>query len=188
MSNVISSETLLSLARAGDSQAFKQVLGPLRPYAEGLSRRFFAPGFEREDLFQEAMAGFAGALLSFEMGGGLPFHDFAKLSMRNAVVNCVRRATRVKRQVALCWDEELLNSASDDEFRPDSWLVRRSEFREMVENLRPELSLLEWTVLREVLSGIEPREVAQRHGLEHRAVENALSRARAKARRLRPAA
>lgn len=188
MSNFVFSETLLSLARAGDSQAFKQLLAPLRPYAEGLARRFFAPGFEREDLFQEAMAGFAGALLTFEPGRGLPFADFAKLSMRNSVVNCVRRATRAKRQIALCWDEELHDLTSDDEFRPDSRLERRSECLEMLESLRPTLSSLEWTVLSEVVSGIELDEVALRHGLVRRAAENALSRARAKARRLRPAA
>ncbi len=188
MSDVQYLDSLIARAKDGDSQAFRAVLAPLQSYAQGLTYRFFAPGFEREDLYQEAMAGFASALLSYELGKGLSFLDFAKLSMRNAVVSSVRRATRAKRRQVLSWEQEELELVSDEEFQPDARLERKSECREMLESLRPALSELEWTVLGEIISGIELDEVASRHNLEKRAAENALSRARAKARRIRLAA
>jgi RNA polymerase sigma factor (sigma-70 family) len=188
MSEAKFSESLISLAREGDSQAFRLVSEPLQDYAQSLTRRFFAPGFEREDLYQEAMAGFVSALLSYSFDRGVSFLDFARLSMRNAVVNCVRRATRAKRRMAECAALEQLELVGDEEYRPDARLARQSEVWEMIESLRPMLSTLEWTVLGEVASGAEIEEVAWRHNLEKRAAENALSRARAKARRLRTAA
>lgn len=188
MSDVQYLDSLITRARDGDSQAFRAVLGPLQGYVQSLTYRFFAPGFEREDLYQEAMAGFASALLSYVPDRGLSFLDFAKLSMRNAVVSSVRRATRVKRRQVVSWEHEEFELVSDEEFQPDARLERTSECREVIESLRPALSELEWAVLGEVISGIELEEVASRHNLEKRAAENALSRARAKARRIRLAA
>ena len=176
---------LLERAKAGDSQSFEALFAPVRLYARALSRRFFVQGWDTEDLYQEALAGFAAALLGFEGGRGVNFDDFARLTMRNAVVGCVRRATRVKRQSQICpaglEDLELLSS---DQFRPDVVVEQQAECAELLSLLRETLSLAEWTVLSAVLEGSSLSEVAAREGLNQRAVENALSRARVKARRL----
>ena len=188
MSDHFHNEPLWVLARKGDSQAFKQVFSPLKSYATSLSRRFFAPGFDPEDLYQEALAGFASALFSFESGGPLSFEEFAKLSMRNNVVATVRHATRLKRSGWISAEIEIAQSASQEDYRPDLLVELRVECVEVLRSLRATLSELEWMVLTETLVGASIDEVAERHGLDQRAAENALSRARAKARRLRDAA
>ena len=188
MSEFFDNESVLELARGGDCQAFKQVFKPLESYAVFLSRRFFAPGFEHEDLYQEALAGFASALLGFESGGRLSFAEFAKLSMRNTVVASVRRATRLKRHNTVSTEAELIEVAAEQSCRPDLLVELRSECAEVLRSLRATLSPLEWTVLTEILVGASLEEVAVRHQLDQRAAENALSRARAKARRMRDAA
>ena len=188
MSEYFINEPLWVLARKGDSQAFNLVFAPLKSYAISLSRRFFAPGFDPEDLYQEALAGFASALFSFEAGGRLSFEEFAKLSMRNTVVATVRHATRLKRSASVSAEMEIVEAVSQEDYRPDLLVELRAECVEVLRSLRATLSELEWTVLTETLLGASLDEVAERHGLDQRAAENALSRARAKARRLRDAA
>jgi RNA polymerase sporulation-specific sigma factor len=180
----------LRQARSGDSLAFELLFAPVRPYAMGLARRFFVPGWDREDLYQEALAGFASALLSYEPERQVGFEDFARLCMRNSVVATVRRATRVKRQGegAVMTSLEDLEATCSDEFRPDLMLEQQAGCAEMLESLRSALSQAEWSVLEEVLTGASLAEVASRVGLNQRAVENALSRARVKARRVLVAA
>lgn len=180
-------DSTLALARDGDSAAFQQLFAPLRDYAERLARRFFAPGFDYEDLYQEALAGFAVALLGYQpekMG----FEDFARLSMRNTVVACVRHATRQKRSGAVLTGLDLGEFAGCQETRPDLVLERRSECAEVLEGLRMRLSALEWGVLSQTVAGATLDEISSRFKLPRRTVENALSRARAKARQLRRAA
>lgn len=175
----------LLLARKGDSRAFEALFAPVRPYAKSLARRFFVAGWEHEDLYQEALAGFAAALLGFHADRGTDFHDFARLSMRNAVVSCVRHATRAKRDGDNHTDSlECLLFAPSDEYRPDLLVEQQSGCAEMLASLRQALSQAEWTVLEAVMTGAPLSEVALEVGVNQRAVENALSRARVKARRL----
>lgn len=175
----------LILAQRGDSCAFEQVFAPVKPYAKNLARRFFAPGWDVEDLYQEALAGFASALLCYDPALGSDFHDYARLTMRNSVVGCVRRATRAKRRSeAPAASLEVLRAAPSDRFRPDLLVEQQSECAWLLDCLRQALSPAEWTVLQAVMAGTPLAEVAADAGVNQRAVENALSRARAKARRL----
>lgn len=185
MSEAIFHDQDLELAQRGDSRAFERLFAPVKPYALGLARRFFVAGWEREDLYQEALAGFATALLGFEPAKGMDFHDYARLSMRNAVVACVRRATRAKRGgEAETSNLDCLSAATSDEFRPDLVVEQQSECASLLATLESCLSLAEWEVLKAILAGSSLSEVAEKVGANRRAVENALSRARVKARRL----
>lgn len=178
------SEDELSLARSGDSPNFEVLLAPVKPYAHFLSRRYFLCGWDREDLYQEALSGFAVALLSFDPSRG-KFHDYARLCMRNAVLACVRHATRDKRQGDFkTTDLEDLAWTSSERFRPDILVEQKDECDELLDSLQHLLSPAEWTVLKAVMVGSPLAEVAENVGVEQRVVENALSRARVKARRL----
>jgi RNA polymerase sporulation-specific sigma factor len=184
-------QQVLWLAKSGDSRAFERLFAPVKPYAKGLAKRFFVSGWEKEDLYQEALAGFAAALLSFEPAKGADFHEFSRMCMRNSVVACVRRATRAKRGgggEAWLADLEHLQLADSDQHRPDFVVEQQAECSELLASLKSVLSSAEWTVLRAVMAGAPLAEVALEAGVNQRAVENALSRARVKARRLLKAA
>jgi RNA polymerase sporulation-specific sigma factor len=175
----------LTLAQCGDSRAFEELFAPVKGYAKALARKFFAPGWDVEDLYQEALAGFAAALLSFDQQIGSEFHDYARLCMRNSVVTCVRRATRAKRRgSAPPAGLEVLETAPSDRFRPDLLVEQQAECAWLLASLHEVLSPAEWRALNAAVSGTPLAEVAAEVGVNQRAVENALSRARAKARRL----
>lgn len=155
----------LSLAQRGDSRAFERLFAPVKPYARSLSSRFFVSGWEKEDLYQEALAGFVGALWEFEGDRGLDFHDYARLRMRNAVVACVRRATCVKRgRDALTSSLDGLASTASDQFRPDLVVEQQCECDDLLASLESLLSPAEWEVLKSVLAGNSLAEVADRSG------------------------
>lgn len=178
---------LLLRAKAGDSLAFERLFSPVRTYAGGLAKKFFVSGWDKEDLYQEALAGFAVALLTYESSRGASFHDFARMSMRNAVVACVRRATRLKRQGAESVStsrDDASESGASPEFRTDIPFEQQHECNEMLAALRDTLSPAEWNVLRAVMAGAPLTEVAEQVGITQRAAQNALARARVKARRL----
>lgn len=188
MKQTTSTQAEIARARRGDSLAFEILFAPVRPYARMLARRYFVPGWEREDLYQEALAGFAAALVSFEAERGC-FQEYAQLCMRNNVVATVRHATRQKRAAGhASADLDALGQAASNQFRPDLLVEQQVECDELLMSLKGVLSSAEWTVLQAVMAGLPLAEVASTVGANQRYVENALSRARVKARRLLHAA
>lgn len=185
MSSCPSLTSDIQQARRGEPGALDRLLSPLKPYARYLTQRFFVPGWEREDLYQEALAGFVSALWGFEAERASSFENYARLSMRNAVVASVRHATRRKRAPRQATTSlEALHSAASDRFDPDRLVTGQVECQEILGRLQRALSPCEWKVLQGVLQGASLSEVALAEGLTRRATENALSRARAKARKL----
>lgn len=176
-------EQLVERALTGDRLAFETLLSPLQRYRRALSRRYYLPGGEREDVDQEALLGFALALQEFEPARGVRFQDFAMLKMRNQVLSSVRKATRKKQQVlseASPLEPELAtkNSVSS----PEEIVAVRSFLQSLFKRLAGRLSSLEMLVLLNRAEGTGVKRAAALLSLPEKAVENALFRARKKAK------
>ena len=174
---------LVQRVREGDPDAFELLAKQVENYRKRLCRQFFLPGADREDLEQEAMLGFAQAVADYQPGRGVVFTEYAMMCMRNAVVASVRKATRNKHQLLnqACSLEPLMAAASR-QAGPEEVVANRSLLCSLFEQLRENLSSLELTALIRRAEGVTVREIARALDVAEKNVENALFRARKKAK------
>lgn len=175
---------LLGEARAGSEIAHQRLLEEYGWHVARLARPFFLPGAEREDLLQEGMTGLVQAIQTYDASFGRPFLDHATLWIRNAILRAVRAATRKKHQMLsrageLQPGEPALGAAPD----PTDSVDLRLMVCELVERLRLSLTDLEYSSLMGRLSGYTLKEIGAEKNVSPKQVENALFRARQKARR-----
>lgn len=172
-------------AQAGDQTDCQILFEKFEGYAHYLTRRFFLPGAEKEDLFQEAVAGFAKALDGYSAQHGTRVEDYFCMCMRNSVVASVRKATRKKQQVlsdATALDDVVPVASST--WSPERVVEGKMAFEQMLRGLKEALSSLEFEALFARIRGITVGEIGEAMGISPKTVENALFRARHKARKV----
>lgn len=176
-------ENLVERAKTGDFKAYEALVAPLEGYKRSLCRKFFLPGAEKEDLEQEAMVGLAQAINEYEAGRGVSFQDFAMLKMRNQVVASVRKATRKKQQVlSEAAPLEPTITPCSTSSSPEEIATNRGFLCALFESLKGTLSSLEMVALLHRAEGVTVKEIASMLQLREKTVENALFRARKKAK------
>ncbi len=152
-------------------------------YLKHLLRRFFIPGADAQDLSQEALAGLATAACNFDGSRGMGYFDYATLCMRNAVLAAVRKANRNKQKVLS--ESVRLEAQPMDlpcENNPCDQAIGRITVAGLMGWIDKELSQLEAATLKNWLAGTGVSELSERWSLEAKKIENALFRARRKAK------
>lgn len=176
--------SLLERARGGDEASHKKLVDEYGWHVARLARPFFLPGAEKEDLLQEGMMGLVQAIQTFDRSYGRTFLDHATLCIRNALLRAVRTATRKKHQM-LSQASQLaeLDPATGGTWDPTSLVDLRMAVEDLVTKLRGSLTELEYTSLMGRISGYSVKEIGDGQNVSVKQVENALFRARQKARR-----
>lgn len=154
------------------------------PRVRQLARRFFLQGADREDLIQEGMLGLAHAIKTYRPEVGKDFADYASMCIRNALLRAVRTSTRKKHLVlsqAGAYDEV---SPARNSLDPSRHVVSRMTLTDVLGKLRKSLSSSEYDSLVSRASGCTLDEIGARQKVTNKQVENALFRARRKARAL----
>lgn len=177
-------EALLEPARLGDEAAHKALVEEYGWHVARLARPFFLPGAEKEDLLQEGMMGLVQAIQTFDPSYGRSFLDHATLWIRNALLRAVRAATRKKHQM-LSQAAQLVefDQSATGTWDPTSMVDLRMAVEDLVGRLRNSLTELEYTSLMGRISGYTVKEIGAGQNVSVKQVENALFRARQKARR-----
>ena len=139
-------------------------------------------GAEADDLAQEGLMALYEALLSFDSKRNIPFGVYASACINNRMVSAVRSAKAGKndplRDYSSIYDsDELLLSYADD---PLDVLSGREGFRFLLNEIRLALSEKERKVLSLHLNGYSYADIASFLGIDRKAVDNALARARRK--------
>ena len=175
-------EMLALEAQAGCQDSFSALVEAFTPLAKRLSYRYFLPGADRQDILQEALSGLVIGVRQFQPRYDTSFADYAALCIRNALIRSVRAATRKKHQI--------LNQAKDLEVvldfpgasGPEEAVVGLNFARSLMQKLKYKLSELELEVLQRRLDGASSSEICGELGVTGKQLENALFRARLKAR------
>ncbi len=182
-------------ARQGDQEAVARLLLRYRPLLRGVSRRYFLPAGDADDLLQEATVGFIKAVRDYQPGLGVPFRPFAELCATRQVISAVKAATRQKHAVlngAVSLNrprhdegdgETLADTVPDQAATPEDTLVRREEAAAVAVAIREILSPYERDVVRHYLQGRSFAEIAAACGTHPKSVDNALWRVKHKLRR-----
>lgn len=200
---LVTDERLAERAKTGDEAAFEVLLARYRRMAHALAARVFAPGWDRDDLVQEAELAVWSAVRSYDQARGVPFGALAFIVVRRRLVTAIRAANCAKHgplNDALRFEHTYPGETVDfplvgalaDHGATDP--VRALELKEqlaiVVRVLTQELSPRQRRVAVAFMNGAEYLEIAATLGLSHtdrrdgrtrsKAVDNALQLTRKK--------
>jgi RNA polymerase sporulation-specific sigma factor len=183
-------------AQRGDRQAQERLVQRYRWVCATMAARYFLPGGERDDLYQEAMIGLLRAIRDYHPGRGRQFRSFVALCVRRQVITAVKYATRLKQEplnAARSLDEPLWEHdpgspllgdlLEDPQAHPLDEMVAQDEtHRELADTMNRVLTPYEVAVLRGYLAGQSYAAIAEALGTHAKSIDNALLRARRKLR------
>lgn len=168
-----SDDRLALLAQSGDEGAFNALA------ARYLKLRFTKANssyFDSEDFIQEGMFGFLNAVRTFNCEKGVPFKAYASVCMRNSMNSAAGGLTK---DLPVENDIEALMSVGADE-DPLNRIIDSEQLGEVLRQCEVSLSELEKTVVFLKAGGLSYDEIAERLGMDAKAVDNAVQRARKK--------
>ncbi len=182
---------IIAAARLGGSEAFECLFRQYRSRIFSVATHYFAPGFDRDDLIQEATIGLFKAIRDFEGERGA-FPAFVDLCVRRQVITCIKAATRKKHaalNLALSLDapvfedspETLIALLPAPDFKQSENSYEKIEF---INALRSRCSKLERGILSFYSSGYSFDEMARELGVHCKSIDNGVWRIKVKAKKL----
>ncbi len=169
----------LLAAKAGDGQAFEDLLDAYTPLIESLTANFVSPDAEdRDDVRQEACIAFYSAVEHYDPArAGIKFGLFAKTCIRNRLISY--RRTLLRRATVLPLDEDTDVDAHTD---PALSFMEEEDYLALSRRVEAALSPYENRVWWLYLSGRTAREISMMLSADERSVQNAIYRIRRKLR------
>lgn len=137
---------------------------------------------DREELVSDGMQGLLAAIESYDSSKG-EFSAYLSACLENRLKNTAKRSRRRKDRLSGN-DPEELERIADTKPTPEEIVIDRENRAAILENMRTELTALEFRCLEGLIMGLSYEETAQKLGIDRKAVDNAVTRARAKLRRL----
>jgi len=195
----VTNEQLAIAAGRGDEEAFARLVRALRPLIWTITRRYFAPGLEADDLYQAAVIGVWDGCRSFDPARARhsDFDGFAAMCVKRRLATAVKTALRDKHRIldgALRFEHSLDETGAEASTLHDvvasrapsplEQLVHRGDVATIVGAVRG-MSELERAAVVGRAIGETYRETEQRLGISGmggtvKSVDNALQRARVK--------
>ncbi len=134
--------------------------------------------FVRDDIVQDVTFSIYSSINSFDETKS-SFATFANTIIKRVIISYIKKSNR-KKDIP----EELLqpldNIQVPDFNSPEKILLDKEQFKDFTDNIKLELSNLEFKVLNLFLSGLSYEDIADKLGIAPKAVDNALSRIRKK--------
>ena len=189
----VSDEQLIARLRAGEKKIMDYILDKYKPLVLGKANAMFLIGGDTDDLIQEGMIGLFKAIRDYREEKETSFFHFAELCITRQLYHAVEASNRKKHaplNTYISFDarsgeegrslaETLPTDATND---PEQLVIGQETMQLFWEKLRSQLSSMERQVLDEYLAGANYRQIAEKLGKSPKAIDNALTRSRAKIR------
>ena len=134
-----------------------------------------------EELVSDGMEGLLSAVRNYSEEKG-EFAAFASVCVENRLRNTAKRSRR-RTSLLADTDPESLEYIPDPAPTPEEIVIARENSEEVMREIKTELTELELKCIQGAAFGLSYDEIAQRMNIDKKAVDNALSRARAKLKR-----
>lgn len=134
--------------------------------------------FIRDDIVQDVTFSIYSAIHSFDETKS-SFSTFANTIIKRVIISYIKNSNR-KKDIPEEFLQPLDNIQVPDFNSPEKILLDKEQFKDFTDNIKLELSSLEFKVLNFFLSGLSYEDIATRLGVAPKAVDNALSRIRKK--------
>lgn len=187
----LTDEQLIERLRGGDERVMDYILGKYKPLVLGKANAMFLIGGDTDDLIQEGMIGLFKAIRDFRDDRASTFFHFAELCIARQLYSAVEASNRKKHAPLNTYvsfysrmGEEGKSLAetlpTDSMDNPEQLVIAQENLAQFWEELKGRLSPMEREVLDAYLSGQNYRQIADEMGKSPKAIDNALSRIKAK--------
>ena len=173
-------EQIAMKAKNGDPQAEMILLEMVDDIASWLARKYYAPGYDRQDIYQEAMLAAWKAIKFFDPTIS-SWKTIAAVCMKNHIFTLIKESKRKKNyilQIAL--HNEIMPNLMIDPLDIQKNIIDKDFLylfcREGIEGL----STLEKQCILLIGQGVKLGEIAEMLQLPYKSVDNAVNRARRK--------
>lgn len=185
----LSDDELVKQAQSGDSQAQEILLRRYWFQVSHWTHRYFLPGADHDDLFQEGLIGFLKAIHDY-LPGSSSFGSFARLCVRRHLISTVKERNRFKHQPLNRYTPLHLSLDGDEEHPlletlpggpdPETIALAREQLDAARHVIRHCLSPFEASVLVLYTKGLTYQEMASALSTHAKSIDNALCRIKQK--------
>ncbi len=164
---------LAVLSQNGDETAFNVLASR---YLRKAYKSTNSSYIDSEDIMQEGMFGFLNAVRTFSEEKGVPFSAYANVCMRNSMNSA---AGTLSKELPVEGDLDAVSEleSGDD---PLAQIIDTEHLNEVLSLCETTLSEVEKTVVFFVAGGVSYTEISEKLGIDIKAVDNAVQRARKK--------
>ena len=165
---------------------YKKYGGMIHKELNRVQRYASALGIEWNDLVQEALLGFSGAISSYDSSKDVKFSTYATMCVKRKIINYVSKYSTKKNIAmtsALSLDESEDGNVSNYIFNDDKEPLNKLLIKEKMQDINESFSRLnenEKRVMNYIIEGYDIQDIADKLGLTVKSVYNLLYRARKK--------
>lgn len=195
-----SDEELIISLRDGDARAIEVIIDRYKEFVRKKAGSMFILGADRDDLIQEGMIGLYNAVRDYDAGRDASFYTFADLCVSRQMYKAVEAGNRKKHaplnSYVSIYDDEKGSDATGDGSAllekilsetgksPEDMVIDREQTQILEQKIYDSLSDFERKVLNLRLTGLEYTDIARILGRDAKSTDNALSRIKAKVRKI----
>lgn len=175
----ISDEELVKQAKS--DIAFSQLISRYKRIAEIKARKLGSRRSEAEmtDLIDEGVIALFYAVRTFDESKGVLFATYADTCITNRIIAYLEKQNRIRTKET---DESLSREKIIDQESPESILIERERFDEVMKSVSKMLSGMELSVLELYLQTESYKIIAAKLNISQKSVDNAMQRVRKKLR------
>ena len=175
-----SDEDLLDASRRGDRRAQDILISRYEKLVWHISKPYFLPGAEQQDLVQEGLLGVYDAMDKYDPRKNGSFKDFAMLAAKRNILNAVQAATRKKREIENDYDnlDDVVTSTSRG--NPEKAYQDKADYDRLINYVNKNFSPLEKDIFSSYIKGYKYDDMAKRLNKSYKSIEKAMERIRYK--------
>lgn len=193
-------EELILALRDGDGKVIDFIIEKYKEMVRKKAGSMFILGADREDLIQEGMIGLFKAVRDYDPGRDASFATFADLCVSRQMYKAVEAGNRKKHAplnsyISIYEDDNSPGGAgsgtnilemilSETGRSPEEMLIDMEQTQHLEQEIYDSLSDLERKVLNLRLTGLEYTDIAKILGRDTKSTDNALSRIKAKVKKI----
>lgn len=185
----LSDDELVGRAQRGDSEAQEILLRRYWSQVSYWAHRYFLPGGDQDDIFQEGLIGFLKAIHDY-LPGTSSFSSFARLCVRRHLISAIKGGNRYKHEPLNRYAPLHLSPDGEDEHPlietisggpdPETVALARERLEAARYIIRNCLSPFEASVLVLYIKGLSYQEMAEVLRTHAKSIDNALCRIKQK--------
>lgn len=166
---------LLLRLQGGEEAAFEQLLARFRPLILAMASKFCqdSRSAEWDEVCHEAVIALYRAACTYQAGHHSTFGLYARVCIRNALID---RARRMPEDVSLSAEQVEALLFPQSQVDPSDLLVRKEEGQMLYRKVASVLSPFELQVFDGMLEGLRTPQIAKNLGVGEKAVSNAIFR------------
>ncbi len=178
--NKMTDDEIITLINGGNYELLSVIINRYLPSIIKTARMYL-PENEVEDAVQEATISLYSAIKNFDSSKA-SFATFADVCIKRSIISQIRKSNSLKNI-----PENLITSIEDvqisDLQSPENILIERESYKTLTNNIKLELSSMEYKVLQLFLFENSYSQIADCLGISEKSVDNALARIRKKLRK-----